>query len=206
MGKALSIFQYDGRQVRSFISESGEPWFVAHDVSFILGYANSSKMMERIDEDERSTTVVVVGHSNGRQVNREMTIINESGLYSAILGSQKPNAKQFKKWVTSEVLPSIRKTGSYDLQRSPSFMIEDPIARARAWADEQEKVKLLIESEKKSTIIAELKGDISGMQLDSFEKESKKVIQSQELIIKKLSGKKTKQNHAYTRKKQYKFI
>ena len=95
-------------KVRTIENDDGEPWFVAMDVAEALGYADSSKMYARLDEDEKHTRQI-----GGSGQMREMTIINESGLYNAIMGSTKAEAKVFKKWVTSEVLPSIRKTGGY---------------------------------------------------------------------------------------------
>lgn len=97
---------------------SGEPWFVGKDVAEILGYRNGSRDINRhVDDEDRQN------YQNGTSEinNRGMTIINESGLYSLILSSKLPNAKTFKRWVTSEVLPSIRKTGGYiDGQESMS--------------------------------------------------------------------------------------
>lgn len=83
-----------------------EPWFVAKDISDKLGYAQTSNMMKRIDDEDFKSSVL-----DG--MNMKSLLINESGLYSAIIGSKLPNAKQFKHWVTSDVLPTIRKTGGY---------------------------------------------------------------------------------------------
>lgn len=85
-----------------------EPWFVASDIAKALGYRMASDMTRRIDEEDKGTHSVST--PSGEQ---NMTVINESGLYSAILESKLPNAKKFKHWVTGEVLPSIRKTGAY---------------------------------------------------------------------------------------------
>ena len=86
-----------------------EPWFVGKDVADILGYQNGSRDINRhVDEEDKQLTKMV---SQGQ--NRDITVINESGLYSLIFGSKLESAKKFKKWVTSEVLPSIRKTGTY---------------------------------------------------------------------------------------------
>lgn len=93
-----------------------EPWFVATDVSEILGYRNAPDMTRSLDDDEAATHNLRIRSDNGVEQSREVTIINESGLYSAILKSRKPEAKAFKKWVTSEVLPSIRRTGSYSVE------------------------------------------------------------------------------------------
>ena len=95
-----------------------------------------------------------------------MTIINESGLYSLILLSKLPNAKNFKHWVTSEVLPSIRKTGSYSIQQKvDSYMIEDSIARAKRWIEEEEErrtLKLTVENQKPMVMLAEERIDKKG--------------------------------------------
>lgn len=97
-------------QVRTMTDESGEPWFVGKDVAEILEYSNPRDAMSRHVDSEDKNTVV---NPDGNRGNPNMTIINESGLYSLILSSKMPKAKQFKHWVTSEVLPSIRKTGVY---------------------------------------------------------------------------------------------
>ena len=119
------------------VSISDEPWFVLADVCKALELSTPSKVAERLDDDEKGMNQI---HTLGGIQN--MTIINESGLYSVILRSDKPQAKPFRKWVTSEVLPSIRKTGSYSLQRD-SYMIDDPVERAKRWiAEEEERRKL----------------------------------------------------------------
>ena len=87
----------------------GEPWFVGKDVATALGYTNSRKALsDHVDEEDKGVTKCYT--PGGEQ---EMTIINESGVYSLIFSSKLPKAKEFKRWVTSEVLPSIRKTGGY---------------------------------------------------------------------------------------------
>ena len=144
-----------------------EPWFIANEVATLLGYVETAKAIRtHIDEEDQkmishSECVKLFGdvdfgvpkmdtrdyssniNSNG------MKFINESGLYSLIMGSKKPEAKVFKHWVTSEVLPSIRKTGSYNIQKQdPSYMIEDPIERAKAWIKEQEEKRALVAEKK----------------------------------------------------------
>jgi len=104
----LQIYNYNDKQVRT-VEMDGEPWFVLKDVCEILGLGTPSRVAERLDLDEVSQTHII--DSIGRQ--QETTIINESGLYNVILRSDKPEAKPFRKWVTSEVLPSIRKHGAY---------------------------------------------------------------------------------------------
>lgn len=90
-----------------------EPWFVAKDVCDALGLTDTGKTVERLDDDEKLTRIVFVSGQN-----RQMWHVNESGLYNLIFQSRKPEAKVFRKWVTSEVLPSIRKTGMYMPQKS----------------------------------------------------------------------------------------
>lgn len=104
----IQIFNYQSKEVRT-VEMNGEPWFVLKDVCSILGLGEAHRVAARLDEDER--TLSTVTDSLGRQ--QETTVINESGLYNVILRSDKPEAKPFRKWVTSEVLPSIRKNGGY---------------------------------------------------------------------------------------------
>lgn len=102
------LFNFKGQQVRT-VTINNEPYFVGKDVADILGYQNQSRDINRhVDEEDRQN------YQNGSLAsNRGMTVINESGLYSLILGSKLPTAKEFKHWVTSEVLPAIRKHGAY---------------------------------------------------------------------------------------------
>lgn len=114
MKNNIVAFKYEEQQVRA-IEKNGEPWFVGKDVAEILGYGNTKDaLLNHVDEEDR----VILQKSENTTFaipNRGMTIINESGLYSLILSSKLPTAKEFKHWVTSEVLPSIRKTGEYKI-------------------------------------------------------------------------------------------
>lgn len=105
----LQNFNFEGNQVRTVMIDD-EPYFVAPDVIKILGLSNTTVALNRLDDDERSK------FNLGRQ--GETNVVNEYGLYSLILASRKPQAKQFKRWVTHEVLPDIRKTGSYSIQQN----------------------------------------------------------------------------------------
>ena len=99
---------YKNSPVR-IVEKGGEPWFVARDVCNILEIKNSRDTFNKcLDEDERGVDIIYTPGGN-----QEMTIVSEAGLYSLILRSRKPEAKAFKRWVTHEVLPSIRKTGAY---------------------------------------------------------------------------------------------
>ena len=115
---------YNGKQLRTIKKHNGL-WFVAKDVCDILEIANSRDAISALDGDEKNT----VGISDGKRGNPNMTIISESGLYTLIMRSNKPEAKKFRKWVTSEVLPSIRRTGRYDI-RTSKFYSGNEIAKA----------------------------------------------------------------------------
>ncbi len=108
----LQTFTYNNAQVRT-VEKNGEPWFVLKDVCEILGLGTPARVAERLDEDEKGMSQI---HTPGGK--QEMTVISESGLYCVVLRSNKPEAKPFRKWVTSEVLPAIRKTGSYSVPKA----------------------------------------------------------------------------------------
>lgn len=104
----ISVFNFNQNEIRTVLKDDGEIWFVASDVATVLDYSVASAMIRHLDEDEKGVSIV---HTLGGE--QEVSVISESGLYSATLKSRKPEAKQFKKWITSEVLPSIRKNGGY---------------------------------------------------------------------------------------------
>nr|DAO60182.1 MAG TPA: repressor domain protein [Caudoviricetes sp.] len=106
---AVQIFDFEENPVR-VIERDGEPWFVAADVARVLDIQNIRQNLNELDDDEKD---VCNTYTPGGQ--QEMRVINESGLYNLIFRSRKPEAKRFRKWVTAEVLPSIRKTGRYEL-------------------------------------------------------------------------------------------
>lgn len=101
-------FDFKTHAIRVIENDSGEVWFVASDIARALGYRDAHNMCRRLDDDEKDTHILSTPNS------QEQMIISESGLYSAVLRSTKPEAKRFKKWVTTDVLPSIRKTGRYE--------------------------------------------------------------------------------------------
>lgn len=107
MNQLQRIFVFNGKPVRTLVINN-EPWFVAKDVAEILGFDHTPTLTRTLDDDEKGVHII---HTPGG--NQQMTIINEPGLYSAILKSRKPEAKQFKRWVTHEVIPTIRKHGAY---------------------------------------------------------------------------------------------
>lgn len=104
-----------------------DPWFVAGDVASLLDYLSAKDMTRMLDDDEKGRHIVPT--LGGDQ---EMTVISESGLYSAVLRSRKPEARQFRKWVTAEVLPAIRKTGRYELRGDATNIVTEPLDRVRA--------------------------------------------------------------------------
>ena len=108
---------YKDKQVR-IVEQDGEPWFVAKDVADALGYTTTDHMMRRLDEDEQTKRDFPKTGKPSPNGARQVIVINESGLYNAIIGSHKKEAKDFKRWVTHDVLPSIRKTGSYSVAQS----------------------------------------------------------------------------------------
>lgn len=141
MGNLLVFENQDFGRIRSVIID-GEPWFVGKDVAEALGYSKSRNAIASHVDIEDKKDAPIQGDLGGKQI---MTIINESGMYSLILSSKLPSAKRFKRWVTSEVLPALRKTGNYNTnEKQDSYTIEDPAARARRWAEEYEEKVVLI--------------------------------------------------------------
>lgn len=136
------------------IEKDGEPWFVGKDVAAALGYKEPTKAArEKVDDDDKG--VSKIDTPSGIQ---EMTIINESGLYSLVLSSKLPTAKKFKRWVTNEVIPSIRKHGAYMTPETLEKVLLSPdtlMQLAQNLKDEQEKRKALeaqIESQKPAVL------------------------------------------------------
>lgn len=112
--EGLQVFQYQGKDVRT-VKQDGQTWWVLADVCQALDLKNPPDVSKRLDEDERMTVNFSEVHSGkrGRGGAQQITIINEPGLYSVILRSNKPEAKAFKRWITHEVLPAIHATGAY---------------------------------------------------------------------------------------------
>ena len=107
----VQLFNFENHEVRSLLLNN-EPWFVGKDIAEVLGYADTNQAIRKhVDNEDRLTR-----RFDGTGQSRDMTIINESGLYSLVLSSKLPSAKKFKRWVTSEVLPALRKTGQYQVK------------------------------------------------------------------------------------------
>ena len=110
----IQIFKHEKFGNIRTINKNGEPWFVGKDVANVLGYQNASKaVMVHVEEEDKNTELLEAHSQNGNLSKTKTILINESGLYSLILSSKLPQAKEFKRWVTNEVLPQIRKTGGY---------------------------------------------------------------------------------------------
>lgn len=142
----LKIFENPEFGAVRVVEVNGEPWMVGKDVAAALGYSNPrDALAKHVDEEDKNTVAIRDGTSG----NPNVTVINESGLYSLVLSSKLPGAKKFRRWVTSEVLPSIRKTGGYALPKDyPSAL--------RALADAEEKrLALAAENEAQRQIIAD---------------------------------------------------
>lgn len=139
----LQIFSNEEFGTIRILMINGEPWFVGKDVAEALGYKNTRvALQDNVKPKHKGVTKVTT--FGGEQ---DMVIIDEPGLYRLISHSNLPAAEDFQDWIYEELLPTVRKTGSYSLQKSDSYMIEDPIERASRWIEEQrahqEKVKAL---------------------------------------------------------------
>lgn len=149
----LQVFNNDEFGSIRTVTIENEPWFVGKDVAEVLGYTNPSKALsDHVDTEDKlnNETLLSLGQRGG-------WLINESGLYSLILSSKLPSAKKFKRWVTSEVLPAIRKTGSYNL---PDF--SNPAEAARAWAKEYEEKQKALAQVTEMKPKAEFYDDVTG--------------------------------------------
>lgn len=125
MNNEIRKFDFKGASLRTLTDEAGEPWFVLKDCMSILDLGNPTETVKMFDKDEFSTTEVI--DSIGRR--QQTYIISEPGLYRLVMRSRKPEAKEFQRWVTHEVLPQIRKTGGY-IPASDTDSDEDIMARA----------------------------------------------------------------------------
>lgn len=146
----MQVFQNDQFGDVRVVIKDGEPWFVAVDVCKALEIGNSRMAMERLDSDEKMTVSLTDSHSGKRGGAQLITIVNEPGLYTLVLGSRKPEAKAFKRWITHEVIPSIRKHGAYMTESTLEQVCRNPEA-VLLIVD-----KLLLERNKNEHLEAEL--------------------------------------------------
>jgi anti-repressor protein len=151
----LQVFTYEGSEVRT-VQRGGETWWVLKDICDVLGLSDTGEVAERLDGDELTR----IKHVSGGQT-REMYAVNESGLYSVILRSNKPEAKNFKRWLTHEVLPSIRKHGAYLTPDKLEELISDPDAWIRVLTalkeerDAKERLQERVEEDKPKVLFAD---------------------------------------------------
>lgn len=124
MNNELTVFTSEEFGSVRTVVRNGEPWFVAADVCKALEVGNSRQALTRLDDDEKFTTVV--SNDSAATGKSSMSFVNEPGLYSLVLGSRKPQAKAFKRWITHEVIPSIRKHGMYATDETIDAMLADP--------------------------------------------------------------------------------
>ncbi len=182
----LTVFNFQDQNVRVVVIDN-QPWFIAMDVSKIFEYADGIKMLNLVDEDDKR---VINPHKIGNAILAEsfssavykVSIVNESGLYAIIFGSTKPQAKEFKKWVTSEVLPQIRKTGKYAVEEKPLSAAEMFLRNAQ----------LLVEIEKRQ-LEQEQQIQLQQMQQNVMAKEINDIKANNEdcdLILKEVLGSK----------------
>jgi anti-repressor protein len=130
----IQVFEYRNSKVRT-VDMDGEAWFVLKDVCAVLGISNNRMAADRLDDDEKG--VSLIDTLGGKQ---EMVIVNESGLYHVILRSDKPEAAPFRRWVTNDVLPTIRKTGSYNApQLTRSQLLATALIAAHEELEEKDK-------------------------------------------------------------------
>lgn len=175
----LQLFDFKGNQVRILSDEAGEPWFVAKDVCNVLGI-DTNHLNESLDSDEMNTLRITEGNGRG---NPNKIIVTESGLYNLVLRSRKPEAKEFKRWVTHEVLPSIRKHGGYmagQERMTPEQMALASMRWLQSKVDEQAKQlkaqegKVLfanaVESAKTSILVGDLAKILKGNGVDIGQK------------------------------------
>ena len=141
----LEVFNFESKEVRTLLIDN-EPWFIGKEVTEIVGYSNTRDAINKhVDEDDK--TVILKSQNATLEIpNRGLTIVNESGLYSLILSSKLPSAKRFKKFVTSEVLPSLRKHGMYATEETIDKILSNPDFGIRLLSElkeEREKTKIL---------------------------------------------------------------
>lgn len=135
MSSDLTTFQFDGQSpLHAALGDNGEPMMFASDVCAILGLANVSQTVSRLDDDEKGITTIYT--PGGEQ---QVLTVNEAGFYKLVFTSRKPEAKRFQKWVTSEVLPALRKTGSYTIK--PMSPAQQLLMAAQQLVDHEERLQ-----------------------------------------------------------------
>ncbi|KXV48210.1 antirepressor [Gluconobacter albidus] len=148
MSAQMIPFSFEGAEVR-VLDQAGEPWWVLTDVCRVLEITNAGNASARLDDDEKSTIQI----TDSGNLNADRTIINESGLWSLVLTSRKAAAKRFKKWITAEVIPSIRKTGGYTMAapETPEQLAVRALAGLQSVVDKQ-KAQLAVAAPKAAAL------------------------------------------------------
>ena len=152
----LQVFSYEGKEIRT-IQRNGETWWVLKDLCGVLGLSNARMIADRLDEDDVSLAYVTDSMGRRQQTN----IVNESGLYNVILRSDKPEAKKFKRWVTHEVLPQIRRHGAYITTSKIEEIMNDPdswiklLTALKEERQEKERLQLQTAQDKPKVVFAD---------------------------------------------------
>ena len=144
----LQKFMYSDKEVRVVVKD-GEPWFVAADVCKVLEVEQVTNAVRKLDDDEKRTTLISIKGGNGATSTKEVNIVNEPGLYALILGSRKKEAKAFKRWITHDVIPAIRKFGGYLTPEAAEKALQDPdfIIRLATALKEERAKRMALEEE-----------------------------------------------------------
>lgn len=154
MSTTIIPFTYEDVEVRA-VDVDGEPWFIASDVAGILGYANASAAIAQHVDDEDVLRATLAIREGSRDVSRERALVNESGLYALIFSSRLPNAREFRRWVTAQVLPAVRQHGGYLTEQKIEEFLTDPdtliqlatqLKEERAARHREEKARQAVES------------------------------------------------------------
>lgn len=178
------------------VNQNGEPWFAVVDACRALELSDTNKATERLDEDELTRIKFVSGGQN-----REMLFVSEAGLYSLVLGSRKPEAKAFKRWITHEVIPAIRKHGMYATPDTVEKILEDP--------DTMIQILQSLKSEREARIAAEEKNRINAPKVlfaDSVAQAETDILVGELAKLLKQNGVETGQNRLYDRLRTDGFI
>ena len=160
MSNDIQVFQNQEFGELRTVVRGGDPWFVAKDVCDALKIENSRDAVARLDADERNTVVL----NDGTPGNPNRAIVSESGLYSLVLGSRKPQAHAFKRWVTHDVIPSIRKRGLYATPETAEKILGDPdfliqaLTELKQEREQRQKAEAKIEEDKPKVLFADSVG------------------------------------------------